>query len=121
VATSLSNLAGIYGAQGQYEKAEPLYERALAISEQALGPDHPNVATSLNNLARLLQATNRLSEAEPLMQRSIVILLKSTRLTGHLHPSLRTVFSNYYSLLTELRLSQEEIGYRLAELELVRR
>ena len=33
------------------ERALPLYERALAISEKALGPDHPHVATSLNNLA----------------------------------------------------------------------
>lgn len=32
------------------------YERALAISEKVLGPDHPNTAMSLNNLAGLLQA-----------------------------------------------------------------
>ena len=38
---------------GQYAKAEPLYQRALAIWEKALGPEHPDVATSLNNLAAL--------------------------------------------------------------------
>ena len=38
-------------AQGDYAEARPLYERALAIPEKALGPDHPDVATSLNNLA----------------------------------------------------------------------
>jgi hypothetical protein len=32
-----------------------LLERALAIREKALGPEHPEMATSLNNLASLLQ------------------------------------------------------------------
>ena len=32
---------GLYYAQGRYAEAQPLYERALAICEQALGPDHP--------------------------------------------------------------------------------
>ncbi|MCV4691476.1 tetratricopeptide repeat protein, partial [Escherichia coli] len=50
-ATSLNNLAGLYDAQGQYALAEPLFKRSLAITEKALGPDHPDVATSLNNLA----------------------------------------------------------------------
>ena len=40
-------------AQGRYADAEPLYKRALAIYEKALGPDHPYVATTLNNLAVL--------------------------------------------------------------------
>ena len=40
VAQTLNNLAGLYHSQGQYAKAEPLYERALAIYEEALGPDH---------------------------------------------------------------------------------
>ena len=40
--------------QGKYDEAKPLYERAIAIDEKALGPDHPGVATDLNNLAGLL-------------------------------------------------------------------
>ena len=39
--------------QGGYAQAEPLSERALAICEKALGPEHPETATSLNNLAAL--------------------------------------------------------------------
>ena len=41
---SLNNLAHLYRAQGRYADAEPLYKRALAIREKALGPDHPDVA-----------------------------------------------------------------------------
>jgi hypothetical protein len=37
-------------------------ERALAIGEAALGPDHPNVATIRDNLDGVLQA---LQEAPP--------------------------------------------------------
>ena len=29
---------------GDYAKAEPLYQRALKISEKALGPEHPDTA-----------------------------------------------------------------------------
>lgn len=42
-------------SQGKYGEAEPLFRRALEISEQALGQDHPDVAQSLNSLATLLR------------------------------------------------------------------
>ena len=50
------------------------------------------------------------------MRRSVVILLKFSDSTGHLHPNLRSVFKNYYSLLMDLSLDREEIGERIAEL-----
>ena len=46
-------LAFTYIERGRYTDAEPLYQRALAIREKALGPEHPDVADSLNNLAGL--------------------------------------------------------------------
>ncbi len=63
LAMIFSNLAALYRAQGQYAKAEPLYQRAVAIMEKALGTDHPNVATSLENYAELLRNMNRETEA----------------------------------------------------------
>jgi tetratricopeptide (TPR) repeat protein len=63
VATSLNNLAELYRVQGQYAAAEPLYKRALAIWEKALGPDHPQVATVLKNMARLYKEAGRVDEA----------------------------------------------------------
>ncbi len=56
LSTTLNNLAGLYHAQGKYAEAEPLHRRALAITEKALGPEHPEVAASLNNLGRLYDA-----------------------------------------------------------------
>ena len=55
---------------GDYAKAEPLYRRALAICEKALGPEHPDTAVSLNNLAELYNAMGDYAKAEPLFQRA---------------------------------------------------
>jgi hypothetical protein len=60
VAWSLNSLAELHRAQGRYAEAEPFSERALAIRERTLGPDHPDVAAVLENYARLLRATGRL-------------------------------------------------------------
>ena len=49
--------------------AEPLYQRAVAIRQAALGADHPDLATSLNNLASLYQAEGRTADALPLVER----------------------------------------------------
>ena len=55
-AARLLNQAGYYlYLRARYAEAEPLFRRALAIREQALGPDHPDTAQSLNNLAAVLQ------------------------------------------------------------------
>jgi CHAT domain-containing protein len=51
-ATSLNNLAALYYRTGDYTKAEPLYRRALAICEKALGSDHPDTVKSLNKSVR---------------------------------------------------------------------
>ena len=48
---SLKNLASLYYMQGKYSEAETLYQRALAIDEKVLGPEHPDVTPPLNNLA----------------------------------------------------------------------
>ena len=45
LATALQDLAAIYHVQGQFAKAQPLYYRALAIREAALGPNHPFLET----------------------------------------------------------------------------
>jgi tetratricopeptide (TPR) repeat protein len=67
----------LHRAQGHYAEAEPLYKRALAIAEKALGPDHPNVGTTLNNLAELYRAQGHDAEAEPLKKRAQAISQKS--------------------------------------------
>src|SRR5258707_1759743 len=50
---TLGNLANVYYSQGKYEQAEPLYQRSLAIFEEVLSLDHPDVGIALNNLANV--------------------------------------------------------------------
>ena len=91
-AGSLLNEAGGYAwNRGRYAEAEPLYQRSVAIKEQALGPDHPSLATSLNNLALLFKAQGRYAEAESLYQRSVTI---KEQALGSDHPSLATSLNN---------------------------
>ncbi|NJP06849.1 MAG: tetratricopeptide repeat protein [Chloroflexaceae bacterium] len=59
--------------QGDYRTARPLLERALAISEQALGPNHPDTASALNNLALLLVDQGDYAAARPLYERALAI------------------------------------------------
>jgi hypothetical protein len=56
----------LYDTQGQFAKAQRLFERALATAEKALGPEHPDVATKVDNLARLYRAQGQYEKAEPL-------------------------------------------------------
>src|SRR3954451_2955510 len=73
-AEALNNLALLYRDQGRLTEAEPLYKKAIAISEKALPADHPTLATRYNNLAGLYGAQGRLTEAEPLYRRALAIL-----------------------------------------------
>ena len=79
MATSLNNLAGLYRAQGKYAEAEPLNQRALAIGEKALGPEHPNVAQVLENYAALLRNIGRDDEAEEMGARAQAIRSKHAK------------------------------------------
>ena len=63
-------------AQGKYAEAEPLYKRALAIREKALGPEHPLVAASLKNYAALVRKNGRGNEAAKLEARAKAIRAK---------------------------------------------
>ncbi|MCG8440578.1 MAG: tetratricopeptide repeat protein, partial [Caulobacterales bacterium] len=70
----LLNQAGLYyQARVDFAAAEPLYRRAMALFESALGGDHPHVATALHNLAALLQGGGRVPEAERLMREAVRI------------------------------------------------
>ena len=113
MATSLNNLAGLLRDTNRLAEAEPLYRRALAITEKSFDPDHPNVATNLNNLAGLLRTTNRLAEAEPLYRQALRILAEFGHRMGHEHPHFRTAINNYAGLISAMGLSQDAIAARV--------
>jgi tetratricopeptide (TPR) repeat protein len=81
---------------GDYQTAEPLYRRALAIGEKALGPDHPYVAIYLDNLAVLLEVKGDYQAAEPLFRRALAIGEKAL---GPDHPYVATYLDSLAALL----------------------
>jgi len=81
---------------GDYAAARPYYERALAISEQVLGPTHPDTASSLNNLGYLLKAQGELAAARPYYERALAI---SEQVLGPTHPDTASSLNNLGALL----------------------
>jgi tetratricopeptide (TPR) repeat protein len=62
-ASDLNNLGALYRAQGEYAEAEPFYKRALAILENTLGSEHPDVVESMENYTGLLRTIEENAEA----------------------------------------------------------
>ncbi len=99
IASSLNILAGLLQSVGDYAVARPLFERALAIREQALGPRHPSTASSLNNLAELLRAVGDYAAARPLFERALAI---NEQALGSSHPDTATSLSNLALLFSSV-------------------
>jgi tetratricopeptide (TPR) repeat protein len=97
-------------AKGDLAAARPLSERALAICEKVLGPEHPVTATSLGKLARLLQAQGDLAAARPLYERVLAIREK---VLGPEHRETKTARKNLARLLPSRAASLERL-YQVA-------
>jgi tetratricopeptide (TPR) repeat protein/transcriptional regulator with XRE-family HTH domain len=69
----LHEVASYLRDHAHYAEAEPLFQRALQIREQQLGPEHPETAYPLNGLANLYRDQGKYAEAEPLYQRALRI------------------------------------------------
>jgi tetratricopeptide (TPR) repeat protein len=74
---------GYFRGRAAYSAAEPLFRRALAIHEKALGPEHPRTGGSLNQLASVLRDEGDLAAARPLFERALAIHEKAL---GPEHP-----------------------------------
>jgi tetratricopeptide (TPR) repeat protein len=95
-ATLCNNLGSYLWMIGDYAAAQPLLERALAIYEHTLGPQHPATAVSLNNLAGLLEDQGDYAAARPLLMRAVAIC---ERTLGPQHPGMATSLNNLALLL----------------------
>jgi tetratricopeptide (TPR) repeat protein len=81
-----------------YSEGRLLFERALAIREKVLGPEHPDTATSLNNLALLLKSYGELTTARPLYERALAIREK---VLGPEHLDTAVSLNNFAMLLQD--------------------
>ena len=82
--------------QDVYDKSEKYYRRALAITEKALGKEHPEVAKILEELAEMLGIfKGNIVDAMPHLERALAIYEKSH---GKDHPSVADSLNNLAKL-----------------------
>ena len=68
------NISGIvYCSLREYNHAKELHKKALAISTNVFGEDHPNVATSYNNLASVYYRLAEYNKAKELHEKALMI------------------------------------------------
>ncbi len=90
-AERLNSLGGELVAMDEFAEARTMYERALAIGERVLGPEHPDVGRTLGNLGTLYMRLGELAEARRLMERTLASHEQSL---GPDHPLIAVTLNN---------------------------
>lgn len=99
-AAALSSVLGYHLHEvGDLVAARPYYERALAIHQSVLPPDHPDLARSLINLGMLLRDQGDLAGARPHLEQALAILEQAQPPDL---PELATSLNNLGMLLHDL-------------------
>jgi tetratricopeptide (TPR) repeat protein len=97
----------LYLDNKKYDEAGALFERAVAIKAELLGPDHPGVAKALTKLAIADLARGLYAEAESPCERSLEILEKTSPPD---YPALIDALGSYAFLLEKTkRKAQAEL------------
>jgi len=105
-----NTLGNIFEQLGQHEESRQRHERALALREKRLGPEHPHTGLSLSNLGRALHGLGRYEEARQLHERSLALREKAL---GPDHPNNSLSLNNLGLALQGL--GQYEEAKRLHE------
>lgn len=105
-ADQLSQKAVSLYAQGKYDEALLVAQRALALREQTLGPDHESVARALHNIAEILFTKRKYKEADSTYQRALTIY---ERLFGADDPRLVPELEKYICLLINSNQRQRAV------------
>jgi serine/threonine-protein kinase len=98
-ATWLNSEGLVLYRMGRYAEALAAHERALALREKALGPDHFEVAQSLNNIGLALEDAGELRRAQAAHERALALWEKTL---GPDHPDVALSLSNLGVVLSEV-------------------
>jgi tetratricopeptide (TPR) repeat protein len=101
-AAAAANLGALWMAHGRYQDAEPLLERALDLSEDAVGAGHPGLVHIVQMLADCYRLRGRFPEAGSLYERALDIVGRTYGL-----PSAPAMVS-----LSGLAAVEEQAGHR---------
>ncbi len=107
----VDNLGTLSRAEGDYEQSLANHQRALALREKTLGPDHLELAGSLQSLATTYTALGRREEALACYERALKLLEGAF---GFEHPRVSSV-------AVGLATAQSSVGRHEEALALFRR
>ncbi len=79
LARAVSNMANFYYAQGDGDRADRLYQKAIAIKQKTLGTEHVDIAEDLIGLGKLRYSQGRDDEGLSLYRRAAGILTRANR------------------------------------------
>ncbi len=74
-------IADVIAIQGQFERAEPTYQKALAFAEETYEEGHPYITSAMKNLAMIYRGMGRNNEAIDLMEKVLSINRKKLGLS----------------------------------------
>ncbi len=89
---TLNQLGLLYQDQDEYEKAELLFNQALAMSQKAFGPSHPEVADCLAHCAAISRMKGQNDKADAFDRQATACLHHSAaieRRKGHKQQALK--------------------------------
>jgi tetratricopeptide (TPR) repeat protein len=110
-AASFANtMGGLHHNHGELDRALAYYERALEISERALGPEDPEVPKALTNIATAYLDMGKYDESQAYFERA---LAGYEAVLGPTHPELGTTLNNAGNLYAR----QDRIADALAAYE----
>jgi tetratricopeptide (TPR) repeat protein/CHAT domain-containing protein len=115
---ALLNLGTVLKECGKFAEAEEVLERALAIRDRSLGPDHLEIARVLNELGFV---ANRARDADLAGQRYRRALAMLERTVGSEHPECAVSLTGLFAADYLRRQFGEAEGYQLRSVELRRR
>ena len=103
-----NNMAGVYEDQGDYEKAQEYYGKALAIRERVLGTEHPSTATTYNNMAGVFRAQGDYAKAKVYYEKALEVYKMKL---GEAHPYTQNAQMSVQimDLLLEFGIDEEQL------------
>jgi eukaryotic-like serine/threonine-protein kinase len=98
-ARALTSLGTLLQGMGQYGQAREHLEQALALQQQALGPEHPSILRALTNLGIVLEALGQHEQARTCQERALAL---AEKVLGPEHPHVAGLLNNLGNVLREL-------------------
>jgi tetratricopeptide (TPR) repeat protein len=104
----LGRLGALLADEGRYFEAVAQQERAVALLEESLGSEHPDIATLVNGIGATFSQLRRSDQALPYYERALAI---RTKVLGPTHPAVAASLNNVGLALGEADKDAQALPY----------